>query len=145
MTDHELEALEAEVVREDDTPGGTAANPIVAAADILPSTLYLLPLSERPFFPAQALPLLLNEEPWLPTVEAAAEREQRVIGLMLVKPDSAEKAESPADFYDVGTVARMHQLARNEAACNSSPRASSAFASKAGCRKPRPITFRSST
>ena len=114
MTDHELEALEAEVVREDDTPGGTAANPIVAAADILPSTLYLLPLSERPFFPAQALPLLLNEEPWLPTVEAAAEREQRVIGLMLVKPDSAEKAESPADFYDVGTVARMHQLARNE-------------------------------
>ncbi|MBK9950128.1 MAG: endopeptidase La [Candidatus Competibacteraceae bacterium] len=114
MTDHEIETLEAEVVREDDISDGTTANTIVAAADILPSTLYLLPLSERPFFPAQALPLLLNEEPWLPTIEAAAEREQRVIGLMLVKPDSAEKAESPADFYDVGTVARMHQLARNE-------------------------------
>ena len=123
MTDHEVEALEAEVVREEDTAETPAANPIVAASDILPGTLYLLPLSERPFFPAQALPLLLNEDPWLPTVEAAVQLEQRVIGLILVKPDSAEKAESPADFYEVGTVARMHQLARNEAACNSSPRA----------------------
>ncbi|HRD67909.1 MAG TPA: endopeptidase La [Candidatus Competibacter sp.] len=113
MTDHEVEALEAEVVSEDDAGEASASNNIVAAADILPATLYLLPLSERPFFPAQALPLLLNEEPWLPTIEAAASREQRVIGLILVKPDSAEKA-SPADFHEVGTAARMHQLARNE-------------------------------
>ena len=114
MTDHEAEALEAEVVREDDdSAASNATNTIVSAADILPGTLYLLPLSERPFFPAQALPLLLNEEPWLPTIEAAASREQRVIGLILVKPDSAEKA-GPDDFHPVGTVARMHQLARNE-------------------------------
>ncbi len=114
MTDHETEALEAEVVREEDAPEAAAAHPIVPAGDILPGTLYLLPLSERPFFPAQALPLLLNEEPWLSTIEAAAGREQRVIGLILVKTDSAEKAESPADFHEVGAVARMHQLARNE-------------------------------
>ena len=113
MTDHEAEALEVEVVREDDEGDAPANNTIVAAADILPGTLYLLPLSERPFFPAQALPLLLNEEPWLPTIEAAASREQRVIGLILVKPDSAEKA-LPSDFHEVGTAARMHQLARNE-------------------------------
>ncbi len=110
MTDHES-AIEAEVVGEDDDD--ETSTTIVAAADILPTTLYLLPLSERPFFPAQALPLLLNEEPWLPTVEAAANREHRVIGLILVQPDSADKA-SPADFYEVGTVARMHQLTRNE-------------------------------
>ncbi len=113
MTDHEVEALEAEVVSEDDAGEASASNNIVAATDILPGTLYLLPLSERPFFPAQALPLLLNEEPWLPTIEAAASREQRIIGLVLVKPDSAEKA-GPADFHEVGTAARMHQLARNE-------------------------------
>jgi len=111
MTDHE--PIEAEVVPEDDAGETSASNNIVAAADILPGTLYLLPLSERPFFPAQALPLLLNEEPWLPTIEAAASREQRVIGLILVKPDSAEKA-SPTDFHEVGTAARMHQLARGD-------------------------------
>ena len=115
MTDHEAEALEAEVVREDDdSAASNATNTIVSAADILPGTLYLLPLSERPFFPAQALPLLLNEDPWLTTIEAAANREQRVIGLILVKPDSAEKARGPEDFHPVGTVARMHQLNRND-------------------------------
>ena len=116
MTDHE-EAIEAEVVREEDESAASSANTnttIVAAADILPSDLYLLPLSERPFFPAQALPLLLTEQPWLPTIEAAASREQRVIGLILVKPDSAEKATGADDFYEVGTIARMHQLNRNE-------------------------------
>lgn len=110
MTDHE--PIEAEVVREDDTDA-SSANPIVAASDVLPNTLYLLPLSERPFFPAQALPLLLHEDPWLPTIETAAALEQRVIGLILVKLDSAENV-SPEDFYEVGTVARMHQLARND-------------------------------
>ena len=114
MTDHE--AIEEEVVREDDSSEASSSpnNTIVAASDILPNTLYLLPLSERPFFPAQALPLLLSEEPWLPTVEVAASREQRVIGLILVKPDSAEKVTGPGDFHEVGTVARMHQLNRNE-------------------------------
>ncbi len=112
MTDHEVEALEAEVLSENDV-GESAAGTIVAAADILPNTLYLLPLSERPFFPAQALPLLLNEDPWLSTIEAAANREQHLIGLILVKPDSTDQA-NPDDFYAVGTVARMHQLAKNE-------------------------------
>ncbi|MBK8182497.1 MAG: endopeptidase La [Candidatus Competibacteraceae bacterium] len=112
MTDHEVEALEAEVMPEEEASATSASN-IVAAADILPNTLYLLPLSERPFFPAQALPLLLNEEPWLPTIEAAANREQHMIGLVLVKTDSTEKA-GPEDFHLIGTVARMHQLARNE-------------------------------
>lgn len=110
MSDHE--PIEAEVVREDDAEA-SSANPIVAANDVLPNTLYLLPLSERPFFPAQALPLLLHEDPWLPTIETAAALEQRVIGLILVKLDSAEHV-TPEDFYQVGTVARMHQLARND-------------------------------
>ena len=113
MSDHET--IEAEVVHEhDDLSEVGASNTIVAVADTLPSTLYLLPLSERPFFPAQALPLLLNEDPWLSTIEAAANREQRVIGLILVKPESAEKAHGPEDFYPIGTVARMHQLTRND-------------------------------
>nr|MDQ2697027.1 endopeptidase La [Pseudomonadota bacterium] len=70
------------------------------------------PLSERPFFPAQVLPLLLNEDPWLPSLEAVLKAEQRVVGLILVKPDSPEKATAE-DFFAVGSVVRIHQLARN--------------------------------
>lgn len=59
------ELLEGEVLRPD--AGEEAAPPVPAG--IYPPTLYLLPLSERPFFPAQTLPLLMNEGPWLETVK----------------------------------------------------------------------------
>jgi ATP-dependent Lon protease len=101
--------IDVEIVNDEAQP----SKRIAVAADILPTTLHLLPLSERPFFPAQVMPLVLNEDPWLPTVEAAAGSEQRVIGLILVKPDDSEHIATE-DFFEVGTVARMHQLARND-------------------------------
>jgi ATP-dependent Lon protease len=101
--------IDVEVLNDEAQP----SKRIAVAADILPTTLHLLPLSERPFFPAQVMPLVLNEDPWLPTVEAAAGSEQRVIGLILVKPDDSEHIATE-DFFEVGTVARMHQLARND-------------------------------
>ncbi len=101
--------IDVEIVNDEAQP----SKRIAVAADILPTTLHLLPLSERPFFPAQVMPLVLNEDPWLPTVEAAAGSEQRVIGLILVKPDDSEHIATD-DFFEVGTVARMHQLARND-------------------------------
>lgn len=104
----ENQALDAELVQDAEQP----SRQITVATDMLPNTLHLLPLSERPFFPAQVLPLLLNEDPWLPTVEAVAGTEHRTVGMILVKADSPEQA-APEDFHKVGTVVRMHQLARN--------------------------------
>jgi ATP-dependent Lon protease len=115
----DTDTISAEVLpeepRTESAPEEIAAgdNAIAVPGDFLPGTLYLLPLSERPFFPAQALPLILNEEPWLPTVEAAAAGEQRVIGLTLVKADNPEQVK-PDDFHPIGTVVRMHQLARGD-------------------------------
>jgi ATP-dependent Lon protease len=115
----ENETIDAELVRDEQRSESTqeqragTGNSIAVPADLLPTTLHLLPLSERPFFPAQALPLLLNEDPWLPTVEAAATTEQRAVGLILVRSDDPEQAV-PEDFFPVGTVVRMHQLARGD-------------------------------
>ncbi|TCO78944.1 ATP dependent PIM1 peptidase [Plasticicumulans lactativorans] len=107
MSDND--AIEAEIVTADDLP----QSEIAVAADILPGRLLLLPLWERPFFPAQALPLLLNADPWLPTIERAAEAPQRVIGLVLVRHEEPDRA-GPDDFYPVGTVVRMHHLVRGD-------------------------------
>jgi ATP-dependent Lon protease len=91
----------------DDALGGE----IAIASEILPSTLHLLPLSERPFFPAQALPLLMNEEPWLETVQKVGEAPQHAVGLMLSRVEETEQS-APSDFHVVGTVVRMHQPMR---------------------------------
>ena len=104
----ENEAIDTEVIQNEEQP----SQEITVAADILPNTLHLLPLSERPFFPAQVLPLLLNEDPWLPTVEAVINDKSRTLGLILVNADNPEQA-SPGDFFDIGSAARVHQLARS--------------------------------
>ena len=81
------------------------------AAPVLPAELYLLPLTEKPFFPAQTLPLLMNEAPWLSTVEAIGETPHHMVGLVVVRPDDTDDVKR-ADFRSVGTVVRIHHPVR---------------------------------
>lgn len=104
------EFLEGEVLRSTDVEEETA--PPVPAA-IYPTRLYLLPLSERPFFPAQTLPLLMNEGPWLETVKKIGDTPQQMAGIILVNLPHAEGA-TPRDFYSIGTLVRMHHPVRAE-------------------------------
>ncbi|MFN3397798.1 MAG: endopeptidase La [Sulfurimicrobium sp.] len=101
------EAIEGEVIE----PSGSSRLALTVQA--LPDTLYLLPLSERPFFPAQTLPLLMNMAPWLDTVEKIGETAQKMVGLVMVRPSSADDVK-PQDFYTTGTVVRMHHPVRSE-------------------------------
>ena len=112
----ENETIDAELVNdyEQDHNAKAGSTELAVAGDVLPTTLYILPLSERPFFPNQILPLVLNVDPWLPTLEKVVkDKQQNVLGLVCVKPDTPEQASSD-DFYSVGTVVQIHQLARNK-------------------------------
>ncbi|MBU1689170.1 MAG: endopeptidase La [Gammaproteobacteria bacterium] len=104
------ELLEGEVLRSTDAREETT--PLVPAG-VYPNTLYLLPLSERPFFPAQSLPLLMNEGPWLETVKKIGETPQQMAGIILVNLPHTEGA-TPEDFYSIGTLVRMHHPVRAE-------------------------------
>ncbi len=103
--------VEAEVVAHDDP---TMIRALTVTGDHLPDTLYLLPLTERPFFPAQVLPLVLNVDPWMGTFEKLmADQAPPFVGLVLARAEGSDKAQ-PADFCTVGTVVRIHQLARDD-------------------------------
>ncbi|MDD5241869.1 MAG: endopeptidase La [Sulfuricella sp.] len=109
-TKNEREPLEGEVLHSGET-GEEAPPP--ALAGIYPPTLYLLPLSERPFFPAQTLPLLMNEGPWLDTVKKIGETPHQMAGLVLVNRPHVEDAR-PGDFYSIGTLVNVHHPLRSE-------------------------------
>jgi len=79
----------------------------------LPNTLYILPLAERPFFPAQTLPVLMSEDPWLNTVKKIGQTSNAVGGLMLVEGDDEADATTE-DFYPVGSVIRIHHPMRSD-------------------------------
>ena len=97
-------SLEGEVVSE--TPQLPATQP-------LPTEIYLLPLTEKPFFPAQTLPLLMNESPWLSTIEAIGETPQHIVGLVVVKPENTDDVKRN-DFRNIGTVVRIHHPVKTE-------------------------------
>lgn len=83
------------------------------ATPVLPDELHLLPLTEKPFFPAQTLPLLMNEAPWLATVEAIGETPHHMVGLVMVRPDNTDDVKR-GDFRTVGTVVRIHHPVRGD-------------------------------
>ena len=98
------EAIEGEVIE---------STQLALQQQALPETLYLLPLTERPFFPAQTLPLLMNMGPWLETVEKIGGTEHKMVGLVLVRPNTADDV-TPQDFYATGTAVHMHHPVRTE-------------------------------
>ncbi|MBI2380127.1 MAG: endopeptidase La [Gammaproteobacteria bacterium] len=83
------------------------ATDLALATELLPTELCLLPLSERPFFPPQTLPILMNEEVWRDTVQQIADTPHKLAGLVLVK-NAQPEGSSPSEFHEIGTVVRIH-------------------------------------
>jgi ATP-dependent Lon protease len=79
--------------------------------DVLPDKVYLLPIGERPFFPVQTLPVIINEKPWLETIERVGASPQAVLGICrsTQPPETIPDREA---FAGVGTVARIHHPQR---------------------------------
>jgi ATP-dependent Lon protease len=76
--------------------------------DVLPDTLYLMPIPNRPFFPGQVQPVAINPQEWGSTLEALGKAGQGVIGLSYV--DRAEpSAVDPRQVPEIGCVVRLHR------------------------------------
>jgi ATP-dependent Lon protease len=86
---------------------------LVRAGDVLPGVLHLLPLANRPFFPGQVIPLVVDRDPWVETVQAAMEQPHQIVGLCLVRSDSPASA-TPEDFHAMGTACRVHRVVEHE-------------------------------
>ncbi|VAW49692.1 ATP-dependent protease La Type I [hydrothermal vent metagenome] len=74
---------------------------------VYPDEIFLIPIKERPFFPTQKLPVLLNKESWLDTFEAIQESQCKYIGLVFVDKEEHNKAK-PKDFSLMGTLVKIH-------------------------------------
>ena len=91
---------------------GTARQSVPAKLDdLVPDKLYLLPLGARPFFPAQTVPIITNEEQWLKSVERIGQTPQHLAGLVYTTNEPTT-VPLPHDFSAVGTVVRMHHPGR---------------------------------
>jgi len=79
--------------------------------EILVDKIYLLPVSDRPFFPAQTQPVITNAEHWLETIERVGRTPQSLVGLCLTHNQPGE-FPIPAEFPEIGTAVRVHNPTR---------------------------------
>jgi len=104
-------SADVEVIKKSTQNGPSSS--IALSDEYLPPTLYVLPLTERPFFPPQTQPILMDDAPWIQTMEKIGENKVPLAGLIAVQSDSTEHL-SPADFYDLGTAIRVHHPMRSD-------------------------------
>ncbi|MCH9670089.1 MAG: endopeptidase La [Gammaproteobacteria bacterium] len=86
---------------------------LALSTDILPVNLTILPLYERPLFPVQTTPIILDEQPWMSTLNSLRESGNPLVGFVMVK-DGHEGVPSTEDLHAVGTLARIHQAAAGD-------------------------------
>ena len=100
----ENDVVDGEVLAPEENGVSTPA----VADDVLPDTLYILPIPNRPFFPGQIQPVLIDHEEWHSTLEAVAKAGHQLLGLSYLH--SAEKSSlTPDNFPEIGCIARLHR------------------------------------
>ncbi len=77
------------------------------ADDVLPETLYLMPVPNRPFFPGQVQPVGINPEQWGSTLEAVGKAGHGLIGLSYIKEADPTRIDT-RQLPDIGCVVRLH-------------------------------------
>jgi ATP-dependent Lon protease len=84
---------------------------IILPGEAMPGIIHVLPQDHRPFFPGQAIPLIMDAEVWGPTLKAIEERKHDVVGLIATRRERNE-VPGPANLYEMGTICRIHRVLR---------------------------------
>ena len=102
MDQHD-DAVDGEILE----PAEGARTPAVAD-DVLPDTLYLMPVPNRPFFPGQVQPVAINPQEWSETLKGVTEGSQRLIGLSYVPQNDSGQIDT-RQFPVMGCIVRLHR------------------------------------
>lgn len=88
---------------------GDPATGLARQDDVLPDKLYVMPISGRPFFPAQIQPVLVDKKRWTETLKRVTKSPHAALGLVYVgdrNPDEVTAEEMP----ECGCVVKVHNV-----------------------------------
>jgi ATP-dependent Lon protease len=91
----------------------TGENALARPGEVMPGIIHLLPVAARPFFPGQAVPLLMEGKHWAKTLKEVGDTAHHLLGLVLVEGESSEGA-SAESFKRIGTACRVHRAQEME-------------------------------
>ncbi len=108
MSEQEKES--PEIISDEAEESTQAGTGLVIPQQALPDKLYLIPASNRPFFPAQVQPLVFAAAPWEDTLKRVAQSDQMVMGLSFIDNIPESDEATPDQFPEIGCAVKIHNL-----------------------------------
>ena len=94
--------------------GAGRGTSLVVAKDILPASLLIIPLHDRPMFPKMMGPIIVEDPTIQNTILVAQQKAAPIfLGLLMVRPSDDGIFQPPQiidDFFSVGVVAKVVQI-----------------------------------
>ncbi len=93
----------------------TSSTELTLPGQNLPDKVYVIPIHNRPFFPAQVLPVIVNEEPWAETLDLVAKTPHHSLALFFMEtpPEDPRHFDTSAlPLY--GTLVKIHHASRED-------------------------------
>ncbi|WP_442962522.1 endopeptidase La [Pseudomonas sp.] len=111
MTEHS----ETEFIDGDEHQTAMSGTGLALPNQRLPNRLHLLPIYNRPFFPAQVMPVVVNETPWAETIDQVARTSMHALALYYIETPLDESGVlDPEQIPDTGCAVRIHHAVRED-------------------------------
>ncbi|WDM58338.1 endopeptidase La [Pseudomonas sp. NEEL19] len=95
------------------TPQAQAGHALALPGQQLPDKVYVIPIHNRPFFPAQVLPVIVNEEPWAETLDLVAKSPDHCLALFFMDtPAEDHRHFDTSALPQYGTLVKVHHASR---------------------------------
>ena len=81
--------VDKETKSAEENPPQSAETSIIVASDLLPTSLIIVPLFDRPFFPKMMVPILLSNEELVNNILESLNDKQKYVGLLFAEETDA--------------------------------------------------------
>ena len=97
----------------EEDPPQSAETSIIVASDLLPTSLIIVPLFDRPFFPKMMVPILLSNEESVNNILESLSDKQKYVGLLFAEETEGEGESFKVQrFAKVGVAGKVMQINR---------------------------------
>ncbi|MDG2198624.1 MAG: endopeptidase La [SAR324 cluster bacterium] len=94
-------------------PPQSAETSIIVASDLLPISLIIIPLFDRPFFPKMMVPILLSNEELVNNILESLSDKQKYVGLLFAEETEGEGESFKVQrFAKIGVAGKVMQVNR---------------------------------
>ena len=97
----------------EEDPPQSAETSIIVASDLLPTSLIIIPLFDRPFFPKMMVPILLSNEELVNNILESLSDKQKYVGLLFAEETEGEgESFKVLRFAKIGVAGKVMQINR---------------------------------